>query len=79
MVSFGQVSTFEERRLARAGWPIRKVPLGDQELTDPRDVSTVDERIALVWKLTRSQWAFAGLPLPSYSRAEMPGKILRGQ
>jgi hypothetical protein len=35
-------------RLARAQWPIRKLGLRDEVLTDDRDVSTVDERIALV-------------------------------
>jgi hypothetical protein len=72
------VSTFEERRRARATMPIRIVALADEELTDARDTSTVDERLALVWTLTRRQWAFAGLEIPKYARAEMPGRILRG-
>lgn len=73
------MSTFEERRQARGFWPIRRVALAEEELTDPRDTSTVDERIALVWTLTRQQWAFAGLEMPTYSRAEMPGKLVRGR
>jgi hypothetical protein len=71
------VSSFEERKRARAAWPIRKVGLRDEELTDARDTSTVDERIALVWTLTRRQWAFSGRPIPTYTRAEMPGSVLR--
>lgn len=58
-------------------WPIRKVLLGEEELTDPRDTSMVDERLALVEIFTRQQWAFAGREIPTYSRAEMPGTILR--
>jgi hypothetical protein len=58
------VSTFEQRRRARAGWPIRAVPLGEEELIDPRDESSVDERIALVWTLTRQLWDFTGRPFP---------------
>jgi len=73
------VSSFDERRRARAGWPIRKLALRDEELTDPRDTSTVDERIALVWELTRQQWSFSGLDLPRYSRSEMPGRMIRGR
>jgi hypothetical protein len=73
------VSTFEERRAARAAWPIRKVALGEEDLTDPLDTSTVDERIALVRVLTLQQWAFAGLEIPTYSRAEMPGRIIRSR
>jgi hypothetical protein len=71
------VSSAEDRRRARANWPIRKVGLRDEELTDPRDASTVDQRLALVWKLTREQWAFAGMKMPEYSRAEMPGRLIR--
>jgi len=71
------VSSSEERRKTRAAWPIRKVALGAEELTDPRDTSTVDERIAQVYRLTMEQWAFAGLEIPRYTRAEMPGTIVR--
>lgn len=71
------MSTFEERRRRRLGWPIRKVPLGEEELADPRIPQSVDERIAMVWSLTLQQWAFAGLPIPRYTRSEMPGRILR--
>ncbi len=72
-----RMSTFDERRRARADWPIRKVGLREEGLTDERDVTTVDERIALVWTLTRRQWAFAGRPRPEYTRASMPGQLLR--
>jgi hypothetical protein len=71
------MSSFEERRRARAAWPIRRVALGEEELVDPRDTSTVDERIALVWKLTREQWALAAKKIPEYTRAEMPGVLIR--
>lgn len=71
------MSSPEERRLARATWPIRAFRLGEEPLVDDRDTTTVDERLALVWVLTREQWAFAGLPLPGYTRAEMPGTVLR--
>ena len=73
------MSSFEERRLARQQWPIRVVRLGAEELVDGRDTSSVDERIALVWTLTRELWAFTGRPIPSYDRARMPGKITRGR
>ena len=71
------VSTFEERAAARGSWPIRAVPLGAEALSDERDQSTVDERIAAVAVLTREQWAFAGLEIPRYTRAEMPGELIR--
>jgi len=71
------VSSFEERRRLRANWPVRKFLLGEEPLTDDRDTTTVDERIALVAELTRTQWNLAGLPEPRYERHEIPGKIVR--
>jgi hypothetical protein len=71
------VLSIEERARARASWPVRLVRLGEEERVDARDASSVDERIALVDVLTREQWAFAGLPVPTYTRAEMPGRIIR--
>ena len=71
------MSTFDERRRARAGWPIRRGTLRDEPLTDERIPDDVDARIAMVATLTRSQWAFADKPLPRYSRADMPGKVFR--
>lgn len=77
MVPSSSMSTREERRAARANWPIRKVRLGEEELVDPRDTSTVDERVALVRQLTREQWALARLEIPTYSRSETPGRVIR--
>jgi hypothetical protein len=71
------MASFEERARARALWPIRTVALGDESLTDDRDTSSVDERIALVATLTLEQWRFSGRELPTYSRAEMPGRVVR--
>ncbi len=71
------MSSFDERRRARQTWPIRSVELGKEELTDSRDASTVDERIAMVWTLTRELWAFTGQSIPTYERAEMPGRLVR--
>jgi hypothetical protein len=71
------MSTFEQRARARGAWPIRAFRLGDEPLTDDRDRSSVDERLALVWVLTREQWLLAGLPYPDYTRAEMPGRVVR--
>jgi hypothetical protein len=71
------VDSFEARRAARAAWQIRRVSLREEPLSDARDRSSVDERIARVWRLTKELWAFANLPMPTYERAEMPGRIVR--
>lgn len=71
------VSSFAERALRRSAWAVRVVPLDAEALWDARSTLTVDERIAIVEELTREQWAFAGLEIPSYRREEMPGRLLR--
>jgi hypothetical protein len=71
------VSTFEERRARRAGWPVRRIALKDEGAVDWRDETSVDERIALVATLTQELWSFMGTPLPTYDRAEMPGRVIR--
>ena len=71
------VSSFEERARRRSLWPIKTVALGAETLTDPRDASSIDERIALVATLTRELWRFGGRAIPTYRRAEMPGRVSR--
>jgi len=71
------VSTFDERRKARAGWPIRRMALDSEPLTDERVPDDLDARIAMVAELTRAQWTLAGLELPRYERSAMPGRVHR--
>jgi hypothetical protein len=52
--------------------------LGEEPSLDDRDTSTADERIRLVATLTREQWALSKRVLPSYSRSEIPGRVVRG-
>ena len=71
------MSTFEERRRARAAWPIRRIELGAEALTDERVPDDLDARVAMVALLTRAQWELAGNEIPHYTRAEMPGVVRR--
>jgi hypothetical protein len=71
------VSTFDERRRARAAWPIRRVALEKEALTDDRISDDPDDRVAMVAILTRTQWTLSGAELPRYTRADMPGRIIR--
>ena len=71
------MSTFDERRRARASWPIRRVTLQDEALTDERIPEDPDARVAMVAILTRAQWPLSGAELPRYTRAEIPSRIIR--
>ncbi len=72
-----RASSPEARRSARAHRPGRVLRLGEEPLTDDRDPTTVDERLALVAQLTRELWAFTRQPIPDYTRENMPGKVIR--
>ncbi len=67
-----------KRALARGGYPGRKG--GMELLAGVADVdSTPSERIAQVQAATLIGWRLSGKPLPSYSRSEAPGRIIRGR
>ncbi len=61
----------------RALAPARILRLTDHQVDDLSDATTVEERIAMVGVLSRRMWEITGRPFPSYSRSEMPARILR--
>ena len=71
-----RASSAEERRAARANWPVRKFRLG-KEPVDDFSAYTMAERMMMVEQLSNDAWASAGLPMPRYSRREMPVRIIR--
>lgn len=72
----GQPSAVEERRAARADWPVRKFRLGEEPVDD-YSTCTAGERMMMVEQMSKDAWASAGLPMPRYSRREMPVRIIR--
>jgi hypothetical protein len=69
----------EKRAAARAGWAGVLSRLGEEDDAAAPSRATPSERVAMVWALTLDAWAMRGLPLPSYSRAELPGRMVRGR
>lgn len=57
--------------------PVRIVPLASDEAGDGYVEGTVDDRLALVARLSRRAWAATGRPIPSYTRATIPIVITR--
>ena len=72
----GHPFSVEERRAARADWPVRKFRLGEEPVDD-YSTYTAGERMMMVEQLSKDAWASAGLPMPRYSRREMPVRIIR--
>jgi hypothetical protein len=48
-------------RNERARWPVRKGEAGDRE-TDPYAHLTAEERVGMIWDITKTTWAFMGYP-----------------
>lgn len=55
----------------RADWPIRVVS-PSEDSPDLSASTTPEQRLAMVWELTKEAWAWARLPLPAYDRASIP-------
>ena len=61
----------------RSDWPIRVYRLGEEPPEDLRATTTAEERIAMVWQVTRDAWELAGRKIPDYPRSEAPVRIVR--
>jgi hypothetical protein len=70
-------SDAEARRQARAGWPVTRHRLGEEPGDDLSDVTTPEQRIAMMAELSESAWLATGHPLPSYDRRDIPGRLFR--
>jgi len=67
----------EERRAARAHWPIVRRALSDDPSDDLSAGTTPAERIATMWTLAESAWKVAGRPRPTYDRRSIPARLFR--
>lgn len=66
------------RRAARASWPGLKTTLAQAPGAEDLSAGTTpEERLGMMWELTVGAWALTGKPMPDYSRANMPGKMIR--
>ena len=55
---------------------MHKYRLGEEPVDD-FSAYTAEERLAMTWQMTKDAWASAGLPMPNYSRSEMPVRVIR--
>ena len=44
---------------------------------EPAQLSTPEERLASMWQLALDAWSLRGEALPSYTRAALPGRVIR--
>jgi hypothetical protein len=68
----------EERRKRRQRWPIARVSLAELDEGAPAG-GTPEERLAIMWRLALDAWTWMPGGIPTYTRAETPGRVLRGK
>lgn len=64
-----------ERAARRANWPVEVVRRGE-ERPDGLD-TTPEQRIEMMWELAVRAYGMAGIPIPDYTRAETPIRVVR--
>ena len=57
--------------------PARILRLTDRVEDNLSDSTTAAERFAMVALLSERMWELTGRPVPSYSRAEIPARVVR--
>lgn len=65
----------QARREARRHMTVRVTPLRDH-VAGPSAAETAEDRLALLDTLSRESWELTSLPVPTYTRSEMPIRVL---
>ncbi|MDZ4673079.1 MAG: hypothetical protein SGI84_01410 [Gemmatimonadota bacterium] len=65
------------RHRVRKNLTARVHRLGEEPGDDLSATTSPEARLEMVTVLSARMWALTGLPTPEYSRAEMPGRVLR--
>lgn len=66
-----------ERARRRRGWPVVKLAVGEAGATNLVGSTSMEARLGMMWRLAVDAWASMGEPIPSYNRAEAPGRVVR--
>jgi len=67
----------KSRAARRASWPGSRFTLGHEPDADLRCSTTASERLDMMWQLAVDAWVMSGRPWPSYTRADIPGRVFR--
>lgn len=66
----------ESPKRVREGMVVRKFRLGEEPEHDVLLSLPPDERLSLVWELTRRIWLFQGSPPCPYARDSIPIRVI---
>lgn len=56
---------------------VRIFRLGEEPTEDLSATTTAEERLEMVFELSRRMWELTGRPLPNYERGNMPVRVRR--
>jgi len=59
----------------RSTWPIRLRPLSNDVEDDLSASTTAEERLAMMWPLSRDAWLLSGQAVPTYERHQAPVRL----
>ena len=59
----------------RSNWPIRLRPLSNDVEDDLSASTTAEERLAMIWPLSRDAWLLSGQAIPDYERHQTPVRL----
>ena len=57
--------------------PVRIFRLGGEPPDDLRETTTAAQRLDILRELTKRAWTLSGQPFPSYSRRQIPVRVVR--
>jgi hypothetical protein len=57
--------------------PVRIFRLGEEPPDDLRETTTAAQRLEILRELTKRAWTLSGRPFPSYSRRQIPIRVVR--
>lgn len=66
-----------QRRAARAAMPIRRFALGSEPGENLEASTTQNERLAMMWPLSRLAYELAGQYTEPSPRSELAGRVIR--
>jgi hypothetical protein len=68
----------ETRRKQRQGWPIARTSLAKMDVAVQPD-TTAEDRLSIMWRLALDAWTWVPGGVPTYTRAQTPGRVLRAK
>lgn len=61
----------------RSSWPVRVCRLSEAHEDDLSNLTTAEERLAMMLPLADETWHLMGIELPRYDRSRIPVRVVR--